>query len=145
MPTILIADDDPADRHLLRLAFDRIGCRARIEEAADGRELAQRLRAADPPDLVLLDLNMPFMSDEVRALLHRPGGSGPVVLILSGSSAESDVRRSLAQGARAYMHKPDGLRGFEALASAIDAFWLRVARLPPVFAPDTDQSEGSHG
>ncbi len=142
MATVLIADDDPADRRLLRMAFERVGCRARIEEAADGRALAARLRGDDPPELILLDLNMPHMTDDVRRLLHRPGGSGPVVLVLSGSSAERDVRRSLAQGARAYMRKPDGLQGFESLAAAVDAFWLRTARLPPVFAPGDDKAGG---
>lgn len=150
MPTVLIADDDPADRRLLRMAFERVGCRARMVEAADGRELAARLRSGDPPDLVLLDLNMPHMTDDVRRLLHRPGGSGPVVLVLSGSSAETDVRRSFAEGARAYMRKPDGLKGFESLAAAVDAFWLRTARLPPVFeTDDRDDTErggrGGHG
>lgn len=135
MTTLLIADDDAADRRLLKMAFERIGCRARIREACDGREVAAELCRSDPPELVLLDLNMPHMGEDVWRLLQRPGGSGPVVLVLSGSSAESDVRRSLAAGARAYMHKPDSLRGFEELARAVDAFWLRIARLPPVFAP----------
>lgn len=142
MATVLIADDDPADRRLLKLAFERVGCRAQIEEAGDGRALAAWLKRPDPPELILLDLNMPHMTEDVRRLLHRPGGSGPVVLVLSGSSAESDVRRSLADGARAYMRKPDGLKGFEALAAAVDAFWLRTARLPPVFAAGEERGEG---
>jgi len=145
MVTLLIADDDPADRRLLRRAFERVGCRAHIEEVADGRALAARLRRDDPPDLVLLDLNMPHMTDEVQRLLYRAGGSGPVVLVLSGSSDEHDVRRSLADGARAYMHKPADAKGFESLAASVDAFWLRTARLPPVFGANLRDKDSPRG
>ncbi|TDD38851.1 response regulator [Actinomadura sp. KC06] len=94
---VLIADDDDVTRRVLRsLVEDAAG---RVTETADGRA-ALESAAADPPDLVLLDLRMPGMDGyEVLARLPR---NVPVVLVTSsdvsaeGSGAGGDPRLSRA-------------------------------------------------
>lgn len=132
---ILIADDDPADRRLLRLAFTRAGSDATFEEVTDGRALLERLADGDPPDLVLVDLNMPLVGGlEAIEAMRRRSAIRPAVLVLSTSSAEQDVTAGLAAGANAYVTKPDSLDELIAMARAIDRFWLHTARVPSATA-----------
>ncbi|TMR02441.1 response regulator [Actinomadura soli] len=75
---VLIADDDGTTRRVLRgLVEDAAG---RVTETADGRA-ALESAAADPPDLVLLDLRMPGL-DGYEVLARLPADV-PVVLVTS--------------------------------------------------------------
>ncbi|HRD29161.1 MAG TPA: response regulator, partial [Caulobacter sp.] len=57
--SILIVDDDPHIRQLLAFALTKAGLEAR--EAEDG-EAALAAVADNPPDLVILDINMPRLN-----------------------------------------------------------------------------------
>jgi CheY-like chemotaxis protein len=52
------------------------------------------------------------------------------VIILTTSSAPSDVELAYARGANAFVRKPLGMDGLIAAAAAIRDFWLRTATLP---------------
>ncbi len=56
--TILVVDDDPHIREVVRFALEKAGFRA--IEARDGRQALERY-ASDTPDLVVLDILMPEM------------------------------------------------------------------------------------
>ncbi|WP_019631413.1 ATP-binding protein [Actinomadura atramentaria] len=75
---VLVVDDDPAARRVMRGLVEPAA--ARIGEAADGAA-ALALAAADPPDLVLLDLRMPGL-DGLAVLAELPPDV-PVVLVTS--------------------------------------------------------------
>jgi two-component system, NarL family, nitrate/nitrite response regulator NarL len=57
---VLVVDDEPDVRLLLRLQLERAGHEV-TGEASDGRE-ALELCAAEPPDAIILDLLMPIMN-----------------------------------------------------------------------------------
>ncbi len=133
--TILIVDDDPHIRQLLAFAFAKAGLATR--EAPDG-EAALAAVAADPPDLVVLDINMPRLNglDVCRRL--RAQGDLPI-LFLSSRDDEIDRVLGIELGADDYVVKPFSPREVVARVQAI----LRRAGAPrPPAEPDAGLSRG---
>jgi two-component system, OmpR family, response regulator len=118
--TILIVDDDPHIRQLLAYALDRAGLATR--EAEDG-EAALASVEAEPPDLVLLDINMPRLNGiEVCRRLRGPGapGGGDLpILFLSSRDDEIDRVLGIELGADDYVVKPFSPREVTARVQAI--------------------------
>jgi two-component system chemotaxis response regulator CheY len=79
-----------------------------VVEAADGRQALERLKEMSPPDLVLVDWNMPVMSgiDFIRAVreLHV---YDPMPLIMVTTNSEYDhIGTAMEAGANEYIQKP---------------------------------------
>lgn len=126
--TILIADDDPRLRRLVRLTLERAGWP--VQEAATGAETLDAALAEPPPALVLLDVVLPDIDgfDVLRRL--RESSAIPVVM-LSGLDAEDDRVTGLDLGADDYIAKPFGVRE---LVARVRATLRRVS--PQRAAPD---------
>ncbi|MFN8624926.1 MAG: response regulator [Candidatus Binatia bacterium] len=78
MATILLVEDDDHQRLLYRERFEEEG--HRVVEARDGREALARA-AADPPNVVVLDINMPGMDGlHTLARMHDLNPRLPVIL-----------------------------------------------------------------
>ena len=104
---ILVVDDEPAIRKLLRVGLTAEGYA--LIEAPNARE-ALRLVQEDQPDLILLDLGLPDMSG--HDLLER-WRSQPLelpIIILSSRTDEAGIVRALECGADDYVTKPFGTR-----------------------------------
>lgn len=84
------------------------------------------------PHLILLDLNLPTISG-LELLSQLKADSSlfllPVV-VLSGSEAPNDVRRSFMHGANAYLVKPGSSERAKQLADAVVSFWFDLGRVP---------------
>ena len=122
MPTtLLVADDEPAIRDLLRDFFEAQGYA--VVTAADGKEALAAAREASP-DLVLLDVMMPWMDgfEVVREL--RRGGQTPVIL-LTARAGEADKVEGLGLGADDYVTKPFS---FHEVAARVEAVLRRAGR-----------------
>ncbi len=104
-PLILVVDDDPATRLILRRALERDGYR--VEEAADGAAALERFERLGP-DLILMDAVMPGMDGFTAcARLQRlPGGALTPVLIITVLDDEASVDRAFGSGASDYIQKP---------------------------------------
>ena len=135
---ILLVEDSPGDVRLTREAFRDANPDVHMEVANDGVEAMEFLRknAADehaqPPDLILLDLNMPRMDGrQVLAEIKsdRVLRSIPTI-ILTTSEAEADIPKSYQLQANAYVTKPVQLDEFEDLVRSINDFWLTRVTLP---------------
>ncbi len=113
--SILIVDDDPQIRDVLRIALGQAGFG--VAEAADGRAaLAMVARAT--PDLVVLDIGLPEMDGfEVCRRLRRT--SSVPVLFLSAQDGEIDRVVGLELGADDYVTKPFSPRELVARIRAI--------------------------
>ena len=106
MPTILLVEDDGTLAEGLAYNLDRAGYR--VLRAADGpRGLA--LAAAEPPDLVVLDVMLPGLDGFAFLERLRGGGSRVPVIVLSALDAEADKIRGLDLGADDYLAKPFGV------------------------------------
>ena len=101
--SVLLVDDTPTLRRLMRLALDGTGFEV-VGEAGDGQS-AVELAAQLEPDLVLLDLAMPVM-DGLEALpLLRAGLPRVRVVILSGFDRRAMESQVIEAGADAYLQK----------------------------------------
>jgi len=103
-PKVLIVDDDPLNRSLLRLV---LGTTYAVMEADSGpRALA--LVASDDPDVVLLDVMMPGMSgyDVCRRIKSRPDQPLLPVILLTALDGQDDRNEGLAAGADDFLSKP---------------------------------------
>jgi len=103
--TVLVIDDDPVMRVLLRTFLEAAGYT--VVEADDGRNgLA---RAADVrPDAVMVDSRMPGMAggEVVRLLRDGTTTCDLAIVLMSGAGTQADVAAALAAGADRYLTKP---------------------------------------
>ena len=103
--TVLVADDDPVTRTLVRLLLERDGYA--VVEAATGRT-AVDLTASKGPELIVMDLNMPQMDgyEAIQAIRRIPSAAKtPIVVVTAEDGAETE-RKVLALGADDYIVKP---------------------------------------
>lgn len=103
--TVLIVDDDPDHRRLLRLRLEHLNYR--VFEAADGREAIRRA-AEVRYDLCLLDIRMPGL-DGVETLLRlRRVAPMTRVVFVTGTSDGATFARALSPGTQAdgFLSKP---------------------------------------
>ena len=103
-PTILVIDDEPQMRKLVRLTVSSQGYR--VVEAATGAEGLQQA-SAHTPDLVLLDLGLPDMDGLIVAKRLREWSTAPI-LVLSARGQEESKVAALDGGADDYLTKPFG-------------------------------------
>ncbi len=102
--SVLIVDDNPDVRAMLgfTLSDDFV-----VRYAETGGAAIEELELR-PPDIMLLDVNMPGVDGYDVLEVRRQRGLGPdtCVVMLSGNDDESDLVRSWALGAEAYLTKP---------------------------------------
>jgi len=102
---VLIADDEPITRMLVKILLERDGYS--VLEAQTGRE-ALEIAARQRPDLIVMDLNMPQMDgyDAIRQLRQMPALSDVPVVVLTSDDGPGVERRVLEIGANDYLVKP---------------------------------------
>ncbi|WP_205699320.1 response regulator transcription factor [Conexibacter sp. SYSU D00693] len=127
---ILVVDDDPSTRLLLRELLERAG--ATVEEAGDG-QAALRAVFELRPDLVVLDVSMPGM-DGWQALERLRDVTEVPVLMLTSHAAELEKVRALQAGADDYVVKPFGR---QELLARVGALLRRARRAQREEAPET--------
>jgi CheY-like chemotaxis protein len=102
LATVLICDDEPSLRELIRVSLDGPYRFAEADDGEQSLELARRLR----PDVVILDMMMPRLNGlEVLAELRQDEGfSGTAIIVLT---AQPGMREeALREGADRVMVKP---------------------------------------
>lgn len=116
--SIVIVEDDEDIADTIRYNLEREGFRVRV--AATGEE-AINLILERPPNLVLLDLNLPHMSgfEMCRRLRAESSTARVPILILTARTDESDKVLGLNLGADDYVTKPFGMRELVARVNAV--------------------------
>ena len=102
---ILIIDDDINFRDMLRIHLSSAGYAVQVaEDAVEGGELL----LARHPDLIICDINMPYMNGfELLALLRSDEHAGTIpVIFLSGRSDGETMARAVELGASDFLTKP---------------------------------------
>jgi two-component system OmpR family response regulator len=120
-PTILVVDDEESLSDLVSSALRFAGYSVRTE--SNGFD-ALRAVKSEPPDLVVLDVNMPELDGfEVCRRLRRDGVQIPVIFLTARDDIE-DLRVGFRQGGDDYLTKPFSL---EELGLRIEALLRRSA------------------
>jgi CheY-like chemotaxis protein len=102
---VLVIDDEPDVRWLLRLSLERIGHEVLLaEDGLRGVAMAQRQK----PDIIVVDLMMPVMDGYgvLDALAKDARTSHLPVLVLTAKALPEDQARSVEAGARRFLTKP---------------------------------------
>lgn len=105
---VLLVDDNPDIRLLVRIGLEASGGFSAIREACDGREALDAL-AVECPDVVLLDLSMPVMDGFEALPLLKERCPESRVVIYSASDSPSTRQRIEASGGDAYLRKDAGI------------------------------------
>lgn len=133
--SVLLVEDDPADAHLVQLAFRDNRMLVNLQIASDGLEALALLKdAAAPlrPALILLDLNMPRMDGRefLGAVKSDPALRNIPTVVLTTSDVERDVVASYGLGAAGYVTKPMDMDQFTEVIRSLTDYWFSLVRLP---------------
>ena len=119
VPRVLVVEDEQDIAILIKHALERSGD-ALVDIVPSGDD-ALRVAAERPPDLVILDLNLPVLSgtEVCRVLRAQPDTSHVPIIMVTARTAESDRVGGLDLGADDYMTKPFSLRELAARVRAV--------------------------
>ena len=139
--SVLIAEDDPDDRLLVREALEDIRLCNRLDFVADGRELIEFLRAEGDyaqragkplPRILLLDLNMPRMDgrEALKIIKTDPVLRKLPVVVLTASKVEEDIFRTYDLGVNSFITKPVTFLALAYMMTILTSYWLEFVSLP---------------
>ena len=137
MSKILIAEDNPVNRELLRELLEMRG--HTVVEACDGEE-ALRIIEQTQPDLVLLDIGMPLLDGfgVIRKIRENPRFASMPVVAVTAYAMQGDREKILSSKFDGYLSKPVDARS---LVQELD----RVLSQQGDQEVSVDQASGSKG
>ena len=125
----MVVDDQPFNLELMEEILGQQGYGVR--SFARGR-LALAAAAQKPPDLILLDLNLP--RKDGRQVLAEIKGSDDLkripVVVLTTSQSEYDLEQAYGLHANCYLVKPVDFDEFKTAVQSVQDFWFGTVRLP---------------
>jgi CheY-like chemotaxis protein len=137
---ILMADDDPDDRILMKEALEENNLPSNIHFVEDGKELLDYLhrrgqfakKETFKPGLILLDLNMPKMDgrEALRLIKSDPLLRRIPVVVLTTSKAEEDVFKTYDLGVNSFICKPVKFEELVQITKEIGIYWFSTVALP---------------
>ena len=137
---VLLVEDTPAEAHLITGALEAGAVPIEVHHVVDGETALETLSHGQAyPDLVLLDLGLPGLSghEVLDALKQDPAFRRIPVIMLTSSTAQTDVARSYDLHANSYVTKPTDPAEFTEVVRAIEAFWpLTASGVDPAEAAD---------
>ncbi|MFG2870769.1 response regulator transcription factor [Streptomyces sp. NPDC048338] len=113
---ILVAEDDEKQSRLIRVYLEREG--NAVQVVADGRAALEKARSGRP-DLIVLDVMLPFVDGLDVCRILRAEGSEVPILLLTARSTEEDMLLGLDLGADDYLTKPYSPRELTARVRAL--------------------------
>ena len=147
---ILLVEDNPDDRELMRLAFARSEIPHNLIVVSDGLEALNYLQGQASynnavtslsnyslehmPALIILDLNLPRISgiEILRRIRADPRTKILPVVTISSSNEPQDLIDSYINGCNSYIRKPIHFTQLQNFVKEISTYWLNINQLPPV-------------
>jgi two-component system, response regulator len=135
--TILMIEDNPDDELLALRALRKHNIANELAVARDGAEAIEFLLGdwagnAEPPTLILLDLNLPKVDGlEVLRRIRADERTRLIpVVILTSSKEQEDILTSYRLGTNAYVRKPINFSDFADAFKTLGLFWLLLNEVP---------------
>ncbi|MBI5835293.1 MAG: response regulator, partial [Armatimonadetes bacterium] len=143
---VLVVDDTPANRQLLRGLLSPLGFE--VDEALDGQEAVERLTECAAAEaartIVLMDLVMPRMDGiaATKALRELDHGAALVIVGISASALDQERAAFIDAGLDAFLAKPYGEQELLAILERVAALTFETLAAPdgPSQAGDSDEA-----
>lgn len=135
---ILLVEDNEGDILLTVEALEERKIVNEISVVRNGKDAVDfvfrtgKFRDALPPDLILLDVNLPLKNGhEVLQIIKSDERTRKIpVIMLTTSSSERDIHLSYEHHANCYITKPVEIEAFMAAIGSIENFWIQLVTLP---------------
>jgi two-component system response regulator len=130
---VLLIEDDGSYRWVIRrLLENAFGQDVTVEEFSTGEAALERASSDAPPDLVLLDLNLPGVDgfEVLRQLRGQERTRKVPVIVVTSSQEEKDVQRAYECGANSFVSKSDSPEKTLQRLRLLPVYWLELNRLP---------------
>jgi CheY-like chemotaxis protein len=140
--TILLVEDDEEDQWATERAFEQSRIRNKIVAVENGMRALDYLHnrgnfegkeTNPPPDLIILDLNMPVMDGRefLDTIKKDPKFKRIPVVVMTTSKQEEDILKTYDLGVNSYVTKPVNMGGFLTVIQELGHYWLEIVVLPP--------------
>lgn len=137
---ILLVEDNEGDIVLTMEALREARIYNTVDVARDGDEALRFLQkegifaAAQTPDLIFLDINLPRLDGQELLTIIK---NDPVlkiipVIMLTTSESERDILAAYANHANCYITKPVDMEKFLEVIQRIKNFWISIVQLPKI-------------
>ncbi len=141
--TILLVDDDPDCRMLIRDAIAECRMSNQVFEVANGAEALDFLYArgkhagATRPGLIFLDIEMPGMDGQstLKQIRSDPRFREIPIVMMTGVCDEQQMQLAAANGANSYTIKPANAEQFLRTVLASTNYWLNIHQYPKHHVP----------
>lgn len=135
---ILLVEDNEGDIVLTTEALEESKIINTINVVRNGKEAIDYVfnegnyKHVTPPDLILLDVNLPLKSGhEVLTIIKGDERTKHIpVIMLTTSSSERDINLSYKNYVNCYITKPVELTDFFDAVTSIEHFWFNIVKLP---------------
>lgn len=135
---ILLVEDNPGDVLLIKKALSYCPYEVELQIASDGAEALEMLNAlndssAIPPQLILLDLNLPKTNGQevLRRVKTTESLKQIPVVVVTTSRDEKDIQQCYHNHANAYLTKPIDIDDYFEMINEVTRFWGAFVNLPP--------------
>lgn len=122
---VLFIEDDMIETMKLQRAISKFESKHKIIEAKNGEEALEILKGGTPPDIILLDLNMPRMSGlEFLSVIKKDERLKYLpTIILTTSENRVDLLKCFEIGIAGYIIKPLKYEDYEAKLKKVFDYW----------------------
>lgn len=138
---ILIADDDPDDRLLVKEAMAETGWQGDLRCVENGEELIdyllhrgkyQQPDTSPRPGLILLDLNMPRKDgrEALQEIKQDLSLRRIPIVVFTTSKADTDINRLYDLGANSFISKPVAFDSLVQVFRLLHQYWFQTVALP---------------
>ncbi|MCA1967440.1 MAG: response regulator [Flavobacterium sp.] len=133
---ILLVEDNEGDIVLTSEAFEERDCKTNIKVARNGKEainiLFDQKEDTQLPDLILLDINLPLLNghEVLKKIKENEKTKHIPVIILTTSSAISDINLTYENYANCFITKPADINDFFETINVLCNYWFKISKLP---------------
>jgi CheY-like chemotaxis protein len=130
---VLFVDDDADEFYLFNEAIEQSQHQVRMNRAKDGNDLLQILNDGYQPDVIFMDLNMPY-KDGLETLIELKSNlifKEIPVIIFSTSSNSGQINTCFQQGANMYVVKPESFDQITNMVNKVFSLDWKTSVSPP--------------
>ena len=133
---ILLVEDNEGDIVLTSEAFEDCGSNIELQIARNGKEainiLFDQKDESLLPDLILLDINLPLLNghEVLKKIKENTKTKHIPVVILTTSSAMSDINLTYENHANCFITKPADINDFFETINVLSNYWFKFCKLP---------------